>query len=63
MSKITLRVIAKIDARNFLKVENLPALRDAAIGITYDVDMGNGAIASCESEEGGVPAWCSTGSL
>lgn len=52
MSKITLRVIAKIDARNFKKVSVLPALKDAVIGITYDVDLGDGATASCESEEG-----------
>lgn len=52
MSKITLRVIAKIDARNFRKVSALPALKDAVIGITYDLDFGEGVTASCESEEG-----------
>lgn len=52
MSKITLRLIAKIDARDFLKVENLPALKNAVIGISYDIDLGDGGIASCDSEEG-----------
>lgn len=52
MSKITLRVIAKIDGRNFKKVFPLESLKDAAIGVTYDVDLGDGATASCESEEG-----------
>lgn len=52
MNKITLRVVAKIDARNFLKVERLPALKDAVIGIAYEIDLGDGAIASLETEEG-----------
>jgi hypothetical protein len=49
---ITIRVIAKIDAKNFRKVSVLPSLKDATIAVTYDVDLGDGATASCESEEG-----------
>lgn len=52
MSTITLRVVAKVDARNFKNVSAMPALKDAVIGITYDLDFGNGVTATCESEEG-----------
>jgi hypothetical protein len=49
---LKLRVIAKIDATRFQQVSQLPALEKAELAITYDIDMGNGAVATAESEAG-----------
>lgn len=49
---LKLKLIAKIDASRFEKVAGLPALAKAELSITYDIDMGNGAVATAESEAG-----------